>query len=223
MGNQASRVQRRALALLAAGAVLGMALGVVSAFNASGPHPSVPSEDAIALVNGKAVTKEDYARAVAMVASDKRTAVTDADRTYVLDRLIDEELLIQYGIDVGLVESDRAVRKAITEAMLSSVITEHTSERPSDDMLRAFYAENLSVFVRSAPKSDVRTTAGGGGAPPPFDEIKERVEEVYLHRARDDALRQYLAWLRSEAEIVLVSDSLPSLIEGEGQEGEYDR
>lgn len=223
MADQASRFQRCALLLLAAGTVLGIAFGVVSALRESSQNDSAVPDDAIALVNGKSITKEDYTRAVAMLANDKRTDIIDADRAYVLNRLIDEELLIHHGIDIGLVESDRAVRKAITQAMLTAIVAEHTSEQASDDMLRAFSEENPSLFVRSTPGSNVRMAAGRMETPPSFDEIKEQVEEAYLQRARDNALHEYLEWLRSEAEISLASDSLSFPTEGEGQDRKYGR
>jgi hypothetical protein len=221
MAEPASSRRRRALFLLAVGAVLGIACGIVSAFKGSDPHLSSLPDEAIAVVNGTAVTTEDYARAVALLASDKRTAITEADRAYVLARLIDEEVLIQYGIASGLVETDRAVRKAITQAMLAAIVTEHTSELPADDVLHAFYAEHRSLFVRAPAEQDGQITAGGVEQLPPFDDIRAQVEEVYLQRARDEALREYLAWLRSEAEIVLQPDILSSPIEREGQDGTY--
>lgn len=223
MADQTFCEHRRALLLLVVGAVLGIIFGVVSTLQESRPNVNAVPDEAIALVNGKSITAEDYARAVAMVASDKRTDVTAADRAYVLNRLIDEELLIQYGIALGLVDADRTVRKAITQAMLASIVAEHTSEQPSDDRLRAFYEEHPSLFVRSPAKRDVRMTVGREGAPPPIEEIKAQVEEVYLQRARDDVLHQYLEWLRSEAEIVLAPGGLPFPPMGEGRDGKYDR
>jgi 4-amino-4-deoxy-L-arabinose transferase-like glycosyltransferase len=221
MAEPASSRRWRALFLLAVGAVIGIAFGMVSAFKGSDPYTSVLPDEAIALVNGKPITTEDYARGVALLASDKRTEITEADRAYVLARLIDEELLIHHGIASGLVETDRAIRKAITQAMLAAIVTEHTSELPSDDVLYSFYKENLSLFVRAPAEQGGQITAGGVEEPPSFDDLKDQIEEAYLQRARDEALREYLAWLRSEAEIVLQPAILSSPIEEEGQDGTY--
>src|SRR5262245_34662738 len=142
------KADRRALLLLAAGSLIGVLLGVVTAAHR---HNSATLPDgAIASVNGKPIREEDYARAVALVERDKRTEVTDEDRTRVLDRLIEEELLVQRGIAVGLVDSDRSVRKAITQAMLASVAAESAGAQPSADELRAFYAENPALFAGPA-------------------------------------------------------------------------
>ena len=182
---------RRAVILLALGSLVGLCLGALSALRGT-PQPAkrLPA-DAIAMVNGTPIRAEDYRRAVAMLASDKRNLLTEADRVHVLDRLIEEELLIQAAVSDGLVERDRAVRQAITRAMLAAIVTDSASARPTREELRAFYAENAALFAQA---DEIR--------PPAFEEIRSRVEAVYLRRAKDTALRQYLAWLRAEAEIV---------------------
>jgi hypothetical protein len=195
---------RRALWLLAVGSGIGILLGMATAFHRGGSDASTLPDDAIALVNGRPIREEDYTGAVAMVASDKRAEITDEDRTHVLNRLIEEDLLIQRGIQIGLVDSDRSVRKAITQAMLASLVAESASEQPTEDALRAFYAENSAFFTHAAPAANGRTPAEGNAtAPPAFEEIRDQVTAAYLRRSRDDALREYLEWLRSKAKITL--------------------
>ena len=198
----------RALLLLAVGSVIGVLLGVVAAFQGNSLDESVLPGDVIALVNGRPISEEEYARAMALLASDKRTGITDVDRAHVLNRLIEEELLIQQGVENGLVDSDHAVRKTITQAMLASVVAESASAQPSMDELRAFYTANPSLFTRSALTDAVQVTAGGkAGEPPSFEEIRTQVEAAYLRRSQDEALREYLEWLRTEAEIVLAPEA----------------
>lgn len=198
----AETANRRAVVLLALGSVAGICLGIFSALRGSEAilHelPNRLPKDAIAVVNGKKISTDEYYRAVAMLASDKRTALTDADRVHVLNRLIEEELLIQGAISHGLVETDRAVRKAMTQAMLAAIVTDSASARPTEEELRAFCEKNRSVFSHS----EVR----GAGQPlrtrlPAFEQIQNQLEELYLQQAKDTALSEYLAWLRDEAEI----------------------
>ena len=205
-----ARANRRALLLLAAGSVVGILLGVAVAWYERDATIGALPDGAIALVNGRPIREEDYARAVALVERDKRTEVTDEDRARVLDRLIEEELLIQRGIAVGLVDSNRAVRKAITQAMLASSVAESVSVRPSEDELRTFYVENPSLFARSAEVADgqVAVERQAMGIPT-FADIREQVEAAYLQRSRDDALREYLEWLRDEAKIALAPEVRP--------------
>lgn len=184
------RADRRAVMLLALGSLVGVCLGLVSALGGETPPTSRLPADAIAVVNGAPIRTDDYRRAVAMLAGDKRNPLTRADRVHVLERLIEEELLVQAAISEGLVERDRAVRQAITRAMLAVIVTDSASARPTREELRAFHADNAALFTQA---DETR--------PPAFEEIRSRVEAVYLQRAKDTALRQYLAWLHDEAEI----------------------
>ena len=182
---------RRAVMLLALGSLVGIGLGILSALHGRPPPADRLPAGAVAVVNGAPIRTEDYRRALAMLAGDKRNPLTEADRVHVLDRLIEEELLVQAAVSEGLVAHDRAVRQAITWAMLAAIVTDSASARPSREELRAFHADNAALFAQA-----------GETRPPTFEEIHGRVEAVYLRRAKDTALRQYLAWLRDEAEIV---------------------
>jgi hypothetical protein len=204
-GEQANR---RALLLLTAGSVAGVLLGIALAFHENGSRASVLPDDAIALVNGRIISEEEYTRAVALLASDKRTEVTEADRAHVLNRLLEEELLVQQGIASGLVDTNPTVRQAITQAMLASIAAESVSVQPTEEALRAFYTGNPSLFARSGPTTrDQVEVVGTAEEPPAFEEIREQVEAMYLRRARGDALREYLQWLRNEAKIALASEA----------------
>ena len=186
-----TRPDRRACTLLAIGAVLGIVLGATSALEPQGSRADGPRADAVALVNGRVIRTEEYLRTCSLLARDKRTEMTDADRARVLDRLIDEELLLQHGIEMGILDSDRVVRGAITTAMMTSIVAESASATPSESDLRAFHKNNRSHFVEAS------------GVVPDFPDVRDEVEEAYLNRARSRSLREYIDWLREEAEIVL--------------------
>jgi hypothetical protein len=200
------KATRRALWMLAIGGTVGVLLGVATALHERGADRSTLPNGAIALVNGRPIREEDYARAMALVEGDKRTAVTAEDRAQILDRLIEEELLIQRGIGIGLVDSNRSVRKAITQAMLAAIVAESASARPSEDELRAFYAEHPLSFVHSDTAADQGVAAGQAQEPRPFEDIREQVEAAYLRSSRDGALQEYLEWLRDEATITLAPE-----------------
>jgi hypothetical protein len=204
----ADQANRRAFLLLAAGSVLGILLGIASVLNnKSGSALSILPADAIALVNGKPIREEEYANAVTLLASDKRTEITEEDRAHVLNRLIEEELLIQHGIKSGLVASDRTLRKTLTKAMLDAIVAENASEQPSEDALRAFYQENPSLFLLPPPGDNIQLAAEGKTLQlPAFEDVREQVEAAYVQRSRDNALREYLQWLRDEAKIALAPE-----------------
>ena len=85
------------------------------------PYLSPP---AVASVNHQQIRLAEYRRALGLFASDKREPLTEDDRSLVLQRLIDEELLIQHGITSGLIRTDMAVRSAALESVLAGLMIE---------------------------------------------------------------------------------------------------
>ena len=181
--------------------MIGVLLGVISALRGVdiSTVEALP-DDAIALVNGKPIREEEYMNAVALLAGDKRGTLTDADRAHVLTRLIEEELLVQQGIAGGLVDVDRAVRETITTAMLDAIMAESASEQPTEEELRAFYQQHHPRFHDAPSVADAAVGTD-------FEALRERVETAYIQQRRDDALREYLGWLRGEAKIVIAPEA----------------
>jgi parvulin-like peptidyl-prolyl isomerase len=138
---------RRALILLGAGALVGIAM---AAWGVLRPVGELLPRDMVARVNERGIRSEGYQLALAMVAADRRNAMSEADRAHVLRRLIQEELLIQRGEDIGLVESDPTVRKAISAAMIQSIVAESEAIQPSGAELREFFEENPRYFASPA-------------------------------------------------------------------------
>ena len=147
---------RRGGRLLAVGASLGLAAALWGALGQPGLGRT--DADAIATVDGVTIARADYARALGALAADKRSPLDTADARRALDRLIDEELLVQRGIDLGLGESDLAVRKSLVEAMVQFAVAESAGREPSEEELRRFYAERPEL-VQSAPELRVRVVS----------------------------------------------------------------
>lgn len=93
-----------------------------------------------AVVNGQPIAVAEYQRAVDAIAADKHTPLTDADRRRALDTLIDEALLVQQAETIGLLDSDRAVRKAVVASMVQAIIARQAAQPPTESELRAFHA-----------------------------------------------------------------------------------
>src|SRR5262249_44836614 len=98
---------RRARRWLAAGAVAGMGLAALALMQARAPTGArvapAGGGDVVAWVNGQPIARESFARFVGAVARERRRLELDIDtRRALLQRLIDEELLLQQGIALGL-------------------------------------------------------------------------------------------------------------------------
>jgi hypothetical protein len=159
------RSNRRARALLALGAAVGITLaatGILDPLDGSGR--SLPA-GVLVRVNETLITEEEYTRSLHLLATDKRNELTDEDRRHVLKRLIEQELLIQRGVEIGLVSSDPSVRKAIAAAMIQSIVGPLASLQPEREELERFHAENLGLFTLPA---------------------RFRVQEIVFRRSNDE-------------------------------------
>ncbi len=142
--------------LLALGAVAGLAAALWGALGQ--PGIGRPDRDAIATVDGVTISRADYERALGALAADKRSPLTTADARRALERLVDEELLVRRGLDLGLGTSDLAVRKALVDAMVQFAAAEAAGREPADEELRKFYAERPEL-ARAAPQLRVRVAS----------------------------------------------------------------
>ena len=135
---------RRARLLLGLGAAAGLvavAVGLLS------PAPGLPAH-VVARVNESLIGSAEYERAVAALARDSRSVPSQADRQHVLDRLIDEELLVQHALDLELPRHDARVRADLVAAVIQALVATASDADPSDVELEAFYHEHIDYFAR---------------------------------------------------------------------------
>ena len=145
----AARDDRTARLLLVLGAGVGIALAAIGVVRSGSSEPSIPA-DAIAVVNGRPLSREAFARFVAAVAAERRILDLDAaEQQRLLERMIDEELLLQRGIELGLSRFEPTARRAIVSALIASVTADAEVEEPDEAALRRFHAEHPERFTRS--------------------------------------------------------------------------
>ncbi len=133
---------RRTRFAFAAGAVGGLAVAAFSVVEMEVPSLAA---GAAATVNGAPIAEDDFARAVAAVAADRDSPF---EARTVLDRLIDEELLLQRALELGLERHDRGVRAKLVEAMIEAILAEGTDREPTRAEARAFYDEHRALFAK---------------------------------------------------------------------------
>lgn len=137
--------------------IAGLLAGIVMA--ASGVlkdrNDDLPSQ-AVARVNERLILRDAWLRAVAAVSSERRTPLTEADRRHILDRLIDEELLAQHGLALGLVEQDRRLRGQLVQQVMQTAGAASTGREFSEDELNKFYVEQQDFFT---PPARLRVSA----------------------------------------------------------------
>lgn len=136
----------RSIAWLGAGALVGLVAAGLSLLGSGAGAPALP-EGAVATVNGAALRAADYQRALAALESDRRNPVGAAEERFVLDRLVDEELLVQRALELGLAKSDRLVRNQLVTAMIAAVTEDAALAEPDEATLRAFHAGHPDRFT----------------------------------------------------------------------------
>lgn len=134
--------------LLIGGMVVGILAAASGLLAGSGSNETLPP-GVVARVNDQFILIDDYERLLQALASDRRGPIDDDQRKYVLDRLIEEDLLIQRGLELGLAHHDTRVRKDLTLSMIDSVVADYRDLEPSDEELQDFLAENADFFAQS--------------------------------------------------------------------------
>ncbi|MGE0739873.1 MAG: peptidyl-prolyl cis-trans isomerase [Hyphomonadaceae bacterium] len=154
-------MKRSELYYLIAGAI-GLAAAIVGAVGA--PRWEAANDPA-AVVNGVPIPREALARAILAVEADSRNPMTSDRADGVLERLIEEELIVQHGVDLGLAETDFSARRALVQSVLSLAAAESAGADPSETELREFYRNNAGFFA-AAPRFAATVVFLGRASPP---------------------------------------------------------
>lgn len=131
--------------LLAAGALVGLAC---AAFGLLEFRSMVGLPDfAAARVNDTVISKQTLGEALSRLQHDSREPLDASDEEWVLKRLIEEELLVQHGLALGLAHSEHNVRATIVQSLITAATAEASASNPNDAELQQFYAGNRALFT----------------------------------------------------------------------------
>ena len=140
---------------LVAGALAGLALAAAALIRGRAPAalaPAARQRDVVAWVNGQPIARESLARFVGEVARERPHLELDRDtRRELLQRLVDEELLLQQGLALGLDRREPSARRAIVAAVVEGITTDEDPAEGTREKLEAFYAERGRDFARPGP------------------------------------------------------------------------
>lgn len=137
---------RRSLLFYACGAILGLGLAGFALFTAKGTTvKSFPPED-VALVNGRQILRSDFRTQTQIEMGVPFAQTTPAQRLKVLDEMIDEELLVQRGLEIDLAASDPDVRSAMTAGVDLQVDADVISQQPTQKELWDYYNQHIDKY-----------------------------------------------------------------------------
>lgn len=126
--------------------LLGLFIGVVLAANSIVRESNLTDKDWVAVIGDVQISKEKYYSQLEGLARDKRNAITRKDKDYVLERMIEEELLIIRAKELGLLENNQIVRGSIIQQMIKLIISENYLESVEEEKLKKFYKDNIGFF-----------------------------------------------------------------------------
>jgi hypothetical protein len=139
---------RGALWLLFFGAAMGLGLAAFGLREDPEGSGSLP-RGAAARVGERTIRRIDYERVLAGVEGDRRNPIDETTRRRVLDRMIDEELLVQRALELGLAAIDRRVRGELTSGLIDSIVGEADADQPSDVEVARYFEQNIDFFSRA--------------------------------------------------------------------------
>ena len=126
---------------LAAGALIGLLVAGYGILRQSDADAELPP-DVVAMVNETTIARDIYERALSRLAEPDSARAKAA----ILRRLVEDELLVQRGVELGMTESDSAVRSAIVNSLVASVTAEADAASPTDEQLMQYLADNAERF-----------------------------------------------------------------------------
>jgi hypothetical protein len=126
--------------LLVSGAATGVVMAGAGLLQSAGSLPT----DAVARVNQVIISQSRFEEYVALVNGSSRTP---KDRRYILARMIEEELLVQRGVELGLVNLNSTVRNSIVQGVTGRFREPAGGEPVAESELVEFYEKNLGYFT----------------------------------------------------------------------------
>ncbi len=131
--------------------VLGLIIGGLLIFDAFIKDFETDALSWVAKIDNNYISRSKFNKYLDSIDQTRRSGLLENDPDIVLERMIDEELIIQRAIDIGLLENDSQLRSMIIQKMIESILVEIESFKFSDDDLLDFYNQN-SEFFSSSPK-----------------------------------------------------------------------
>jgi len=138
---------RRAFILLAVGALIGLGIAGYGLFTAAGTATNTVPPEYIALVNQRPIYRSDYLLQLQNTFSIPYEEATAAQKHQIAEDMINEELLVQRGLEVDLASYDPDVRNALVSGIELQMYADVLAKQPTDDELRAYYTAHQSKYA----------------------------------------------------------------------------
>ena len=127
----------------------GLIIGILLATFTIVEKNNISDQNWAAKIEDRLIPFERYEMQIEGLANDKRSPLTNENREYVLERMIEEELLIKRAIDLGMLENNPMARGTIVQQMIKNIISEGSRIEPEEKELIKFFEENIGFFTKA--------------------------------------------------------------------------
>ena len=132
--------------VLFSGIIIGAAMAAYSIIEKS----NLSNYEWAAKIEDISIPMEKYLLQLDGLSKDKRSPITQEEKEYVLERMIEEELLIKRAIDLGMLNNNPMARGTIVQQMIKTIISENDRYEISENELKEFFQENKGFFTKSS-------------------------------------------------------------------------
>jgi len=137
---------RRSMVLLASGALIGLAIAGYGLFTAKGTRSRGVPPEAIALVNQRQILRSDFMTQAQTQYTVPFAQSSTEQRQKVLQDMINEELMMQRGLEIDLPSYDPDVRNALVAGVELEVTADVLAQQPTTEEMRAYYEAHKDKY-----------------------------------------------------------------------------
>lgn len=138
---------RRSFVFLAIGAVIGLGIAGYGLFTASGTVTNSVPPEYVAIVNQRPIYRSDFNLQLQALYDVTPERATAEQRHKVLDDMINEELLVQRGLETDLAAFDQDVRAALVAGMETDMYASVRGKQHSEAELKAYYQQHTADYA----------------------------------------------------------------------------
>tara|TARA_E500000331_G_scaffold256631_1_gene247308 strand:+ start:41 stop:898 length:858 start_codon:yes stop_codon:yes gene_type:complete len=129
---------------------IGLTLGALMAGFSVIQKSNIVNYQWAAKIEDTSIPMEKYLVQLEGLAKDKRSPMTQSDKEYVLERMIEEELLIKRALDLGMLDNNPMARGTIVQQMIKTIISENQRYEVTEEELKRFFEQNTGFFTKSS-------------------------------------------------------------------------
>ena len=139
-----SKVDRNFFLLIIA-ILIGVSLIIYELLNESFDQLSLEASKSVATVNGESISEEQFLKYAINLGANLDSEEDINILELLLERMIEEELLVQRGIELSLHKNDIEVRKTIIQQVIAFIIQVEDAQ-PDEEELINYFQKNINKY-----------------------------------------------------------------------------